>query len=82
MLFVSHLHTESLAPGTIKTYLAAIRFEQISRGMGNEIHGMPLLEYVIKGCKRLAPGGSRRRLPITPVVLEKLREVWDRSRTP
>ena len=83
MLFVSHLHTESLAPGTIKTYLAAIRFEQISRGMGNPvIHGMPRLEYVIKGCKRLAPGGSRRRLPITPVVLEKLREVWDRSRTP
>ncbi len=31
VLFVSHLHMEKLAPGTIKNYLAAVRYEQICR---------------------------------------------------
>ena len=35
MLFIGHLHVEGLAPGTAKSYLAAIRFEQISRGLGD-----------------------------------------------
>ena len=35
MLFVSMLHREGLAPGTVKSYMAAVRFEQISRGMGD-----------------------------------------------
>lgn len=83
MLFVSHLHTEKLAVGTIKSYLAAVRFEQISRGGGNPgIHSMPRLEYVIKGCKRVAPGTARRRLPITPEILRKLRGVWHKSENP
>ena len=74
MLFVSHLHTESLAPGTIKTYLAAIRFEQISRGMGNpEIHGMPLLEYVIKGT------GASDWPPVDPDVDSQLLQLYWRS---
>lgn len=80
MLFICHLHASKLAPSTIKSYLAAIRFEQISRGGGNpEIYKMPQLEYVIKGYKRMAPGGTRRRLPITPEILLKLREVWNKS---
>ena len=33
---------------------------------------------VVKGAKRVKPGAQRRRLPITPEVLAKLREVWDR----
>ena len=42
---------------------------------------MPRVEYVVKGAKRakrMKPGAQRRRLPITPEVLAKLREVWDR----
>ena len=78
MLFVSSLHKEGLAPGTVKSYLAAMRFEQISRGMGDPgISRMPQLEYVLKGLKRRAHGGTRRRLPITPEILKKLRQVWD-----
>lgn len=34
---------------------------------------------MIKGFKRVAPNNSRRRLPITPNILGKLREVWNRS---
>ena len=32
----------------------------------------------MKGAKRVKPGAQRRRLSITPEVLAKLREVWDR----
>ena len=78
MLFVSSLHKEGLAPGTVKSYIAAMRFEQISRGMGDPgISRMPQLEYVLKGLKRRAHGGTRRRLLITPEILKKLRQVWD-----
>ena len=79
MLFVSLLHKECLALGTVKSYLAAVRFEQISRGMGDpEIGKMPRLEYVIKGMKRKAPKTARCRLPI---ILIRMRQVWDRSPT-
>ena len=48
MLFIGHLQVEGLVPGTAKSYLAAIRFEQISRGLGDPGFGSMLqLEYVI-----------------------------------
>ena len=51
-LFVSYLHQEGLSFGTIKSYLAAIRFEQIAQNLGNpNIHLMSHLEYVLKGIK-------------------------------
>ncbi len=82
MLFVAHLHQKRLAPSTIKSYLAAIRHCQISKGMGNPgINVMPQLEYLLKGVKRLAPRGTRRRLPITPEILEKLRGHWLKAPT-
>ena len=79
ILFISQLHVDGLAPGTVKSYLAALRYEQIRRGLGDPgICKMPRVEYVVKGAKRVKPGAQRRRLPITPEVLAKLREVWDR----
>ena len=80
MLFVSHLHSDGLAPGTVKSYIAAIRYEQIRRGLGNpKTYEMPRLEYVVRGFKRLSPSAGRKRLPITPEILQKLRMVWDKS---
>ena len=77
MLFVSMLHREGLAPGTVKSYMVAVRFEQISRGMGDpRIGQMPQL---VKGFKRKTPNSTRCRLPITPEILKKLRQVWDQS---
>ena len=41
---------------------------------------MPRLELMLRGVKREEAGVQRRpRLPITPVVLEKLRAVWNRD---
>ena len=80
ILFITRLHLDGLAPGTMKSYLAAVRYEQIRRGLGDpEIYKMPRVEYVIRGAKRVKPGSVRRRLPITPAILVKLREVWNKS---
>ena len=52
MLFIAHLHNEGLSPGTMKSYLAAVRHEQISMGLGNpHIAQLPQLEYVLNGAK-------------------------------
>ena len=41
---------------TTKSCLAAVRYDQVARGFGNPtIGGMPLLEYVVRGLKRLTP---------------------------
>lgn len=77
LLFVGHLHQARLAHGTMKSYLAAVRYEQIRSGMGDPaIHSMPQLEYVLKGAKKATPESSRRRLPITPRILLALKQVW------
>jgi len=56
LLFIAHLHQSHLAHGTVKSYLAAIRYEQIRRGLGNPaIHSMHRLEYVLKGVKKATP---------------------------
>ena len=80
-LFVAYLHQKALSPGTIKSYLAAIRYHQISQGLKDpNVSKIPHLEYVIKGIKRLSPQSTRRRLPITPSILIKLKEVWKADR--
>ena len=78
--FVAALHTQGLAVGTVKSYLAAMRHTQIAIGLGDpQIGSMPQLEYVLKGLKRRSAGRQGRpRLPITPTVLRQLKEVWAR----
>ncbi len=79
-LFLASLHLEGLAPGTMKSYLAAVRYTQISRGLGDPVIGtMPRVEYILRGAKRLKPGVKRQRLPITPPVLRQLRVRWNTS---
>lgn len=67
---------------SIKCYLSALRHLQIEAGLPDPMMSagnFPRLEYVLKGVKRSPAVGphSRRRLPITPFILRKLREVWD-----
>ena len=80
MLFAAHLFTEKLSHGTIKSYLAAIRYEQICLGFGDpKIHQMPQLEYLLKGIKRSTPLSTRMRLPITPQMLQDMKKVWQNT---
>ena len=76
-LFLAYLYTEGLSGNTAKTYLAGIRYTQIAMGLADpRISEMQQLEYIVKGFRKLSGGKARPRLPITPVILEKLRKYW------
>ena len=48
--------------------------------MGNPNIGlMPWLEYVLKGAKKKLPASSRQQLPITPHILLRLKQVWQKD---
>ena len=75
--FVAWMFEAELSCSTMKSYLAAARHTQIALGLGDPHMGeMPQLEYVLKGSKRLGRGPSRVRLPITPEILFRLKQVW------
>ncbi len=81
---MSFVGGEGLKHSTIKVYLSAIRFLQIASGLGDPFTrtSWPRLEYVLKGIKRnQAEKGAKPkpRLPITPMILRKLRTVWEPS---
>lgn len=79
--FVAYLHTEGLKAGTMKSYLAAVRYTQIALGLGNpRIDSMARLEYVVRGAKRLTSGPTRTRLPITVPLLDQMRRSWSKER--
>lgn len=65
---------------TVKSYLAAVRHAQIALGLGDpRIASMPKLEYVTKGFRRTTSGREKRpRLPITPSILRRLKDSWER----
>jgi len=80
MLFAAHLYTQNVTHGTIKSYMAAVRYDQIFRGLGDpKIHQMPQLKYLLKGIKKSTPQSSRTRLPITPQVLSDLKRIWQKA---
>jgi len=80
VILTAYLFKEGLIGGTIKSYLVAVRHPQISLGLGDPQMGdMPRLEYVIKGIKRSTAHPTRKRLPITPDILLKLKQVWQPS---
>ena len=72
---------EGLKAQTIKGYLSAVRNRQIILQLGNPFQvDMPVLEYVLRGIKmdqaKHHPPKVKERLPITPAIMLKLREIW------
>ena len=79
-LFLAYLYTEGLSGNMAKTYLAGIRYTQIAMGLADpRVSEMQQLEYTVKGFWKLPGGKAHPRLPITPVILEKLRKHWASS---
>ena len=77
--FVSYLAKSGLACSTIKTYVSAVRFQQIALGHAElRSSGMPKYDLVQRGIRREKSGEVARpsRLPITPTVLRQLRSYW------
>ena len=70
----------------MKSYLSAVRHLQITSGMGDPFASeMPKLQYVLKGARiersRITPGARRIRLPITPDIMLKIKEVLNWNST-
>ena len=78
--FVACMGQEGLAGSSIRTYLSGIRQLQVAAGFQDpHLDQMPRLSQVLKGVKVLAARAGRQphsRLPITPSVLRKLRQIW------
>ena len=76
-LFVASLYNDGLSGNTAKTYLAGVRCIQIAMGLDDpNMGGMPRLGYTIRGFRKLSVGNTHPHLPITPLILEKLKAVW------
>ncbi len=77
--FIAFLYQQGLSPGTMKSYMAAVRHGQIAMGLGDPgMPRMPQLQYVLTGAQRRLAGRPRRtRLPITPEILTQMRSFWE-----
>ena len=77
--FVSYLANAGLAYTTIKTYLSTIRHLQISRDLpeprATPIPKLALVEQGIQNA-RVANGANKPQLPITPTILQKIKDAW------
>lgn len=64
--------------GTIRSYLSAVRYYQISAGLPDPaLTSFPKLPYILKGIRKSTPDCARgKRLPITPDILRKIYTVW------
>ena len=84
--FSAFLAIRNLSPKTIKTYLAGIRYMQVTLGLPEPraFSSLPRLKLVQRGIERQysqCPHLQRVRLPITPSVLRKIREQWSMRAT-
>ncbi len=76
--FAAYLATSGLSPGTIKTYLAAVRHLQIAQNLPDprQVAPMAKLRLVEAGAKKEYGRPIRLRRPITPSILRQIRELW------
>ena len=78
-LFITYLANLGLAYGTIRTYLAAIRYLHISRDLPERRSTpMPKLSLVERGIRRTKSSelSGRQRLPIIPSILRQIGALW------
>ena len=82
-MFVASLEQEGLSSSTVKGYLEAVLFTQISEGWPDpQWSQMPRLGLVLKGVRRSEASrdnSSVSRRLVTPAMLEKLQEIWDKK---
>ena len=60
---------------TAQSYLSAVRHMHISSGHGDPLKGALQLELVLKGLIRKNPRGQDVRLPMTPLILMRIKGV-------
>ena len=82
--FVAHFMDDGLQHSSIKGFLSAVRWLQIVNGLGDPFTvSWPLLEYPLRGIKlhqaKHRDTCAKKRLPITPGILCKLKMSWEKD---
>ena len=79
--FVAFLFNQSVSARSIRCYLSALRYTQISLNLPDpSLISMPILAYVIQGTRReQALRQPRHRLPVTPAILLAIHRLWSQS---
>ena len=82
--FVASVAAQGVAHKSLKVYLSALRFFQISPfGKDPSMNEMCTLQYVLRGIKgvesKSTGNKTRTRLPITPAVLRDLHSQWNKQ---
>ena len=81
--YTSYLAIQKLSHSKIKCYLSAVRHLQIEQGWSDpKIHEMAKMELVLREVKRLQASGKcspKQKLPITPSLLFKIKQVWEKE---
>ena len=81
--FVAALAADGLTSSTIKCYLSGVRHLQLSCGLGDpKVGDMATLQHILRSIKSSQAKSSARprtRLPITPAILSRLHQVWERD---
>lgn len=76
--FVTFLTLAGISAQSVRSYLSALRYAQISGGGPDPAYSaLSQLHYVLRGVRRTLPTAVRpRRLPITPLILRLLYNKW------
>ena len=83
--FAAFLAGEGLKEQSIKTYISALRYLQITMGLPDpcDTSSLPRLRLVLTGIKRSQAEAGKQaktpRLPLTPPILSRIRALWDLS---
>ena len=78
ILFAADL-SHRLSASTVRSYLSAVRFLHVSSGHGDPLTGRLQLDLLLRGIRKSKPAGKDNRLPVTPLVLEKMYGVLNRN---
>ena len=74
ILFVAEL-AQSVWHATIRSYLSAVRNLHITAGHPDPLAGSIRLELVLRGVRRVKAQPGKTKLPVTPLILHRIREV-------
>ena len=78
ILFAADL-SQTVTYATMRTYLSAVRHLHISEGHRDPLEGSLQLSLLMKGARRTKPSKGDQRLPITPLILNKMYEILNRE---
>ena len=78
ILFTADI-SQRLSYGSIRSYLSAVRFLHISNGHADPLTGRLQLDLLLRGIRKKKPGSQDKRLPITPLILEKIFTVLNKT---